>query len=169
MVEFLICVLHSAILTIGKKYFSTASNFRSWIDNEVKNQPWGLQEPSGEDCVVADSALQWQWNSIRCVISAHVVCEGNIQQCPSPDVNSGSFIKWGISKDMFNVGTTVHYSCQEGFVLHGVSKRTCLINGSWSEKAPTCQYYDCSDQIELGKVTRGKSLLESWGNTFFPD
>ena len=50
--------------------------YRSWIDNEVHIQPWGLQEPSGEDCVVADSALQWQWNSIRCVISAHVVCEG---------------------------------------------------------------------------------------------
>ena len=60
---------------------------------EVQDQPWGLQEPSGEECVVADSALQWQWNSVRCVISAHVVCERSLQRCPSPDVNAGSYIK----------------------------------------------------------------------------
>ena len=60
---------------------------------EVQDQPWGLQEPSGEECVVADSALQWQWNSVRCVISAHVVCERSLQRCPSPDINAGSYIK----------------------------------------------------------------------------
>ena len=69
------------------------SNFRSWVDNLVNVQPWGLQEPSGEDCVVTDSALQWQWNSIRCVISAHVVCESNIKQCPSPDVHAGFLLQ----------------------------------------------------------------------------
>ena len=26
---------------------------------------WGLLEPSGEDCVAADSALKWKWNSLR--------------------------------------------------------------------------------------------------------
>ena len=59
---------------------------------EVEHQPWGLQEPSGDDCAVADSALQWNWNSIRCVISAFAICESEIVQCPSPGVNPGSFI-----------------------------------------------------------------------------
>ena len=59
---------------------------------EVEDQPCGLQEPSGDDCAVADSALQWNWNSIRCVISAFAVCESELVQCPSPDVNPGSFI-----------------------------------------------------------------------------
>ena len=36
-----------------------------WNGVEVESQPWGLQEPSGDDCVVADSALQWQWNSTK--------------------------------------------------------------------------------------------------------
>ena len=64
-----------------------------WNGQEVQVQPWGLQEPSGDDCVVADSALHWNWNSVRCVISAHVVCQKHLQRCPSPDVNAGSYIK----------------------------------------------------------------------------
>ena len=58
------------------------------VFNEVND--WTL---SGDDCVVADSALHWNWNSVRCVISAHVVCQKYLQKCPSPDVNAGSYIK----------------------------------------------------------------------------
>ena len=63
-----------------------------WNGVEVEHQPWGLQEPSGDDCVVADSALQWQWNSIRCVISAFAVCQSPVGFCPSPDLTAGSFV-----------------------------------------------------------------------------
>ena len=68
---------------------------RPWIGEKVEVQPWGLSEPSGEDCVVADSALQWGWNSIRCIISARVICEADMKKCPSPEVLEGSYIKSG--------------------------------------------------------------------------
>lgn len=72
-----------------------------WNGVEVESQPWGLQEPSGDDCVVADSALQWQWNSLRCVISAFAVCESQMEFCPSPDSNPGSFISSSKFKKTF--------------------------------------------------------------------
>ena len=31
-----------------------------------------------------------------------------------------------------------HYSCNSGYELDGVAKRTCLIRGAWTERAPTC-------------------------------
>ena len=31
------------------------------------------------------------------------------------------------------------YSCDPGFFLQGVSKRTCQGNGQWSSEEPTCQ------------------------------
>ena len=44
-----------------------------------------MGEPSGEECVVLDSALKWKWNSVRCVISASAVCVGRPKGCMAPD------------------------------------------------------------------------------------
>ena len=44
-----------------------------------------MGEPSGEECTVLDSALKWKWNSVRCVISASVVCVGGPKGCLAPD------------------------------------------------------------------------------------
>ena len=44
-----------------------------------------MGEPSGEECVVLDSALKWKWNSVRCVISASAVCVGRPKGCVAPD------------------------------------------------------------------------------------
>jgi len=35
---------------------------------------------------------QWKWNSLRCVVSANVICEGSLKRCPSPDVKAGSMV-----------------------------------------------------------------------------
>ena len=34
--------------------------------------------------------------------------------------------------------TTANYSCDEGFELVGVSFRTCMRDGNWSDTDPTC-------------------------------
>ena len=124
---------------------------RPWDGNEVAVQPWGLREPSeGEICVAADSALKWQWNAIRCIISADVNCEGNIQNCHSPTVHPGSYIKkQGMSKarkyGLYKVGEEIQYECQQGFAMHrnGSENRTCSKNGTWTGNAPLCTFYDC--------------------------
>ena len=35
-------------------------------------------------------------------------------------------------------GSTATYSCNDGYTLEGVSTRTCLASGSWSDSAPIC-------------------------------
>ena len=34
--------------------------------------------------------------------------------------------------------STATYSCNDGYTLEGVTARTCLASGSWSDTAPTC-------------------------------
>lgn len=36
-------------------------------------------------------------------------------------------------------GSVATYSCNPGFILVGLFKRTCQINGKWSGNAPTCK------------------------------
>ena len=42
---------------------------------------------------------------------------------------------------------TANYTCDEGFDLEGMKKRTCLTNGSWSYEAPTCAGSSSSDEL----------------------
>ena len=124
-------------------------------DLKVSNQPWGLQEPSGESCVAADSALQWRWNSMRCVISAHVVCEAMIARCPSPEVKAGAYIALGAASEghHYNVGQVIEYACQEGYApTLAKLKSRCLKNGTWSGGTPDCTFHDCKDDIFLGML-----------------
>ena len=37
-----------------------------------------------------------------------------------------------------SVGSTAVHFCNEGYILDGVSQRTCLSNRSWSDSLPTC-------------------------------
>ena len=34
--------------------------------------------------------------------------------------------------------STATYSCNDGYTLEGVTTRTCLASGSWSDCVPTC-------------------------------
>ena len=36
-------------------------------------------------------------------------------------------------------GSRALYSCNEGFVLNGVTTRTCEATGIWSDSEPTCE------------------------------
>ncbi len=42
------------------------------------------------------------------------------------------------SSMLFEQGEDAAYSCDEGFVLFGEDKRTCLQNGTWSGLVPEC-------------------------------
>ena len=90
----------------------------------------------------------------------------------SNHINLGSYLKqWGSQKDIFTVGEKIHYGCEEGFALQGnFFNRTCLKNGSWSGEAPTCNFYECSDQIDSGKyhfkIRDHLSITSAWFGTF---
>ncbi|XP_071548908.1 P-selectin-like [Panulirus ornatus] len=43
----------------------------------------------------------------------------------------------------YRVGSVATYRCDRGHVVDGQSMRTCLSNGTWNHKPPTCNYVDC--------------------------
>lgn len=124
---------------------------------------WGTAEPSGEECAVIDSGLGWKLNSVRCVISAAVVCQGLPNACRSPQLASGQSIAGMNSliipvldsntvllfsglKETYKAGDEVIYTCHrsDGSVLTVKHPRTCQPDGSWSGGLP-----DCSDREQV--------------------
>ena len=66
--------------------------------------------------------------SCNCVFSAAVSC-GSAPDAPANGQRS-------VSGTSFE--STVTYTCNRGYTLQGDSGRTCMANGQWSGRTPTC-------------------------------
>ena len=60
-------------------------------------------------------------------------------------------------------GSTAAYTCNSGYVLAGMSTRTCESNGEWSGQAPTCDAIQCKPlpNIADGQVVVSGSRVGS--------
>jgi len=52
--------------------------------------------------------------------------------CANPGI---SYLEDG---QRFDEGTTLEFSCKEGFILNGVVNLTCFEDGTWSHVMPEC-------------------------------
>uniref|UniRef100_A0A669QD87 Sushi domain-containing protein n=1 Tax=Phasianus colchicus TaxID=9054 RepID=A0A669QD87_PHACC len=59
-----------------------------------------------------------------------------VVRCPRPVVAQG---RMDVSWHTFSYGTSVRFSCNEGFVLHGNAESRCVADGSWQPALPECQ------------------------------
>ncbi|KAL4228764.1 hypothetical protein ACF0H5_011806 [Mactra antiquata] len=52
-------------------------------------------------------------------------------------------------------GSTVDYKCNDGYIVNGLSTRTCLHTRQWSDVAPSCDRVDCGERpvLEDGYIT----------------
>ena len=66
--------------------------------------------------------------SCNCVLSAAVSCG----PAPKAPANGRQ-----ISSDT-TFGSTVTYTCNPGYTLQGDNGHTCMANGQWSGRTPTC-------------------------------
>uniref|UniRef100_A0A803YBT8 Sushi domain-containing protein n=1 Tax=Meleagris gallopavo TaxID=9103 RepID=A0A803YBT8_MELGA len=62
--------------------------------------------------------------------------ECRVVRCPRPVVAQG---RMDLSWHTFPYGTSVRFSCSEGFVLHGSAESRCMADGSWQPALPKCQ------------------------------
>ena len=54
--------------------------------------------------------------------------------CPiKRELENGVVTVWGI-----RLGSTAHYTCNDGYTLVGPATRECLITGTWSGYTPVC-------------------------------
>ena len=78
---------------------------------------------------IACACITYRYKESRnCVFSVAVSCG------PAPKAPTNG--QQNISSTTF--GSTVTYTCNRGYTLQGNSIRTCMANGRWSGRPPTC-------------------------------
>ncbi|XP_021351273.1 sushi, von Willebrand factor type A, EGF and pentraxin domain-containing protein 1-like [Mizuhopecten yessoensis] len=60
--------------------------------------------------------------------------------CGTPDsIENGRFVG-----NEFTYGSTVRYSCNDGFLMSGVEERACGQDGHWTSQIPSCRRRECA-------------------------
>ncbi|NXC03681.1 CR1L protein, partial [Orthonyx spaldingii] len=67
--------------------------------------------------------------------------ECRVVRCPKPVVERGRMTPQMFT---FPYGVLLHFSCDEGFGLHGAAQSRCLADGTWDPPLPTCQPVRCA-------------------------
>ncbi|XP_039764040.1 locomotion-related protein Hikaru genki [Pararge aegeria] len=68
--------------------------------------------------------------------------------CPSRNSSSHRMLQF--SHTGSRLGNTVHFSCSQGYRLHGASAVSCMEDGRWSSEAPTCEPIICPELRDPG-------------------
>nr|XP_054760788.1 P-selectin-like [Lytechinus pictus] len=146
-------------------YDDDTRNERSWFWSDQTRlffDAWHPDQPSGNvDCVEMrkQNNYQYQWNNRDCTEDKRVLCQIGIPACGDP----GQPLHGNRLPDdrtTYLDGATLHFSCNEGFILSGEEILTCMTNGSWNHSRPFCEAVKCEGMPP--NVTRAsKSMVES--------
>lgn len=138
------------------------------ISSPITSFLWADDQPNNynnqQDCIVLDGGKKWLWNDVTCELDyLPWVCQYRPSTCGSPDRHENSTIlelpsgqdAVGVQEPAYQFGKTITYACPVGHRLDGSKQRKCQYDGSWSGKAPRCQYVNCgpiTSQIENGRI-----------------
>lgn len=138
------------------------------ISSPIASFLWADDQPNNynnqQDCIVLDGGKKWLWNDVTCELDyLPWVCQYRPSTCGSPDRHENSTIlelpsgqdAVGVQEPAYQFGKTITYACPVGHRLDGSKQRKCQYDGSWSGKAPRCQYVNCgpiTSQIENGRI-----------------
>ncbi|XP_076439986.1 sushi, von Willebrand factor type A, EGF and pentraxin domain-containing protein 1-like isoform X2 [Babylonia areolata] len=66
-------------------------------------------------------------------------------QITCPDISSARLVNGIINfpENFENYGKQIHYQCNSGYTLSGLSQRRCMVTGQWEGEAPLCQIVSC--------------------------
>ncbi|XP_063986412.1 sushi, von Willebrand factor type A, EGF and pentraxin domain-containing protein 1 [Diachasmimorpha longicaudata] len=150
--------LKTQLVWIGaqKEASITARTWR-WVDGETVHKPsWGKDQPNNyngeQNCVVLDGGRTWLWNDVGCNLDyLHWICQSKPSVCGSPEKLENTTIL-GTKR---SIGSTIDYTCPDGYMLVGSKSRTCEPNGFWSGEPPSCKFVDCGPlpDFENGQIT----------------
>ncbi|KAK7100185.1 sushi, von Willebrand factor type A, EGF and pentraxin domain-containing protein 1-like isoform X2 [Littorina saxatilis] len=77
-----------------------------------------------------------------------------IVSCPPP----GDILNGVVVLTEFTYGSSVTYSCHEGYTLVGSSQRECLESGEWAGEGPVCEIVSCP---QPGDILNGQVVIQS--------
>ncbi|TRY61198.1 hypothetical protein TCAL_01485 [Tigriopus californicus] len=116
-----------------------------WINGKpVSVSFWNL--PGGnDDCARFDGTKGWLWSDTNCGLNLNFICQHRPTTCGKPEQPPNSTL---ISTS-YEVGSRIEYICNEGHLLVGPSKRSCLPTGFYSEFPPVCRFLQCGPPADV--------------------
>ena len=102
-----------------------------YVNNTVEYQCLPGYIPTGHTALRCQINGLWSSSRPRC---SQIVC-GN----PGVVINGSATSNGGD----YSLGSMVLFTCNSGFVLYGSSRVSCLANGNWSDRLPTCARIRC--------------------------
>ena len=87
------------------------------------------------ECARFDGTKGWLWSDTSCDLNLNYICQHRPTTCGKPEQPPNSTL---ISTD-FSVNSRIEYVCDEGHLLVGPAKRSCLPTGFYSEFPPVCR------------------------------
>lgn len=184
-------VASSSIVSSSVQPPNTNTNWR-WVGDQqsetlfsqVSSFLWAEDQPNNynnqQDCIVLDGAKKWLWNDVTCELDyLPWVCQYRPSTCGSPDRNENSTIielptspdavsnGVAVQEPAYQFGKTITYACPVGHRLDGPKHRKCQYDGTWSGKAPKCQYVNCGpvgQTIENGRIVYLNQSQTTYGS-----
>lgn len=109
-----------------------------WVSGEeVTVSFWsgGEEAERKGDCARYDGSKGWLWSQTDCNARLNYICQHGPRACGRPEQPPNStMLAAG-----FDVGHAVTYACDDGHLLVGPAKRTCLDTGFYNEFPPVCK------------------------------
>ncbi|CAG9781748.1 unnamed protein product [Diatraea saccharalis] len=116
-----------------------------WVNgNDLTVSFWNA--PGGtEGCARFDGSKGWLWADTDCQAKLNYICQHQPRACGRPEQPPNSTMV----AEVFDVGASVEYSCDEGHLLVGPTTRTCLDTGFYDEFPPVCKRIVCGYPAEI--------------------
>ncbi|XP_076289244.1 uncharacterized protein LOC143213361 [Lasioglossum baleicum] len=121
-----------------------------WTESgeEVSVSFWSLPQGTEEDCARYDGSRGWLWSDTPCTARLNFICQHQPRACGRPEQPPNSTMSVTTSTDrsssgVYEVGTTVEYTCNAGSARIGPSTRTCLDTGFYNDFPPVCKSIEC--------------------------
>ncbi|GFT98387.1 limulus clotting factor C [Nephila pilipes] len=137
-------------------------------------------ERDGQESITCQRNGQWSDLAPRCILKSRVAAgPTNVVQCMNNGpISNGLVVVFRVLEELrqpsssnsdqdnfeFPVGTTLQYSCEDGYFLRGESDLVCENTGFWSAEVPIC-VEDCgrSRLQTTRRITHGtKTVAGEW-------
>ncbi|XP_063959799.1 uncharacterized protein LOC129267062 isoform X3 [Lytechinus pictus] len=137
---------------------------RSWYWSDktrVIYNAWysGRPDKNNHDCVEMKENHDYKWDDSSCSKMRKTLCQIGLPACGDP----GQPLHGNRLPDdrtTYLDGATLHFSCNEGFILSGEEILTCMTNGSWNHSRPFCEAVKC-EGMPLNVTRASKSMVQS--------
>lgn len=106
-----------------------------WFLTEGVQQYWYLEWISS---ILLKYVCDKTFQQNLCVIIVNISLHNVVVNCGTPDISTNGDVSAMLAYSSTVFNSTVEYTCDIGYDIHGNTSRVCLASGQWSGLAPEC-------------------------------